>query len=58
MLAKVFTNKAFIGEFPLEAFFTDKELVSIGTIIEINGEKFCVKNLRLRKRGDVVFEVY
>jgi hypothetical protein len=57
MKIHVFTNRMFVGEFSREKIFNDRNLISVGTVLNLDNKNYCVYNVALRKDGTLVLEV-
>jgi hypothetical protein len=58
MMFEVFKNSTYIGDFPISNFFTNKNLISNGTILNLNDKEYCVGNVSIRQDGTIVLEVH
>ncbi|QDX91087.1 hypothetical protein EEL30_01005 (plasmid) [Brevibacillus laterosporus] len=53
----VFTNKSFVGSYEYHEIFGKRYLVSTGTVVELNDEKYVVLNVMLKSDKQITLEV-
>jgi hypothetical protein len=57
MKFKIFHKANFLGEFQGEGFYKTNEVIALGSKITLAKDTFNVRNIMVRKNGDVVLEV-
>ncbi|MGG0793729.1 hypothetical protein ABE137_06955 [Brevibacillus laterosporus] len=53
----VFTNKNFVGKYEYHEIFGKRDLVSIGTVIELNDEEYVVLDVILKSDKQITLDV-
>ncbi len=57
MTCEVYSNVSFIGEFKLFKILGSENILSTGSIIELDKVTYCIGGVYVRRDGTLVFEV-
>jgi hypothetical protein len=57
MIFKVFCSTNYLGTIPKENLYKDKQILSLGSTIDIGQVKYIIGNIILRKSNEIILEV-